>query len=118
MAAGGYKYYSNSKSAEAEAPAAPKAKKGNILNVNGLVVKTQKLTDELSMVGNLMPDEVVDLTFETSGKIVEINFEEGATVRKGDLLAKVNDKPLVAQLSRYEAQLKLANDRVFRQSTL
>ena len=34
------------------------------------------------------------------------------------LLAKVNDKPLVAQLSRYEAQLKLANDRVYRQSTL
>lgn len=118
LIAGGYKYYSQSKSSEAEAPAGPKAKKGNILNVNGLVVKTQKLTDELSMVGNLMPDEEVDLTFETSGKIIEINFEEGAKVRKGDLLAKVNDKPLLAQLSRYEAQLKLANDRVFRQSTL
>ena len=118
LIAGGYKYYSQSKSSEAEAPAGPKAKKGNILNVNGLVVKTQKLTDELSMVGNLMPDEEVDLTFETSGKIIEINFEEGARVRKGDLLAKVNDKPLLAQLSRYEAQLKLANDRVFRQSTL
>ena len=39
-------------------------------------------------------------------------------VRKGDLLAKVNDKPLQAQLSRYEAQLKLAQDRVYRQSTL
>ena len=39
-------------------------------------------------------------------------------VRKGDLLAKVNDKPLQAQLSRYEAQLKLAQDRVYRQSAL
>ena len=39
-------------------------------------------------------------------------------VRKGELLAKVNDKPLLAQLSRYEAQLKLAEDRVYRQSAL
>ena len=115
---GGYKYYSNNSSTEAKAPTAKAAGKSNILNVNGLAIKTQKLTDELSMVGNLLPDEEVDLTFETSGKIVEINFQEGAAVRKGDLLAKVNDKPLVAQLSRYEAQLKLANDRVFRQSAL
>ncbi|MBQ2429835.1 MAG: efflux RND transporter periplasmic adaptor subunit, partial [Alistipes sp.] len=48
----------------------------------------------------------------------EIMFQEGTAVRKGDLLAKVNDKPLVAQLSRYESQLKLANDRVYRQSAL
>ena len=41
LIAGGYKYYSQSKSAEANAPAGPAAKKGNILNVNGLVVKTQ-----------------------------------------------------------------------------
>ncbi len=41
-----------------------------------------------------------------------------APVRKGDLLAKVNDRPLQAQLSRYEAQLKLAEDRVYRQSAL
>ena len=47
-----------------------------------------------------------------------INFQEGTVVRKGELLAKVNDLPLVAQLSRYEAQLKLAEDRVYRQSAL
>ena len=117
LVVGGYKYYSQNKSAEANTPTATAAKK-NILNVNGLAIKTQKLTEELSMVGNLLPDEEVNLTFESSGKIVEINFQEGAMVKKGDLLAKVNDKPLVAQLSRYEAQLKLANDRVFRQSTL
>ena len=117
LIAGGYKYYSSSKSAE-ENNAAPAAAKKSILNVNGQVIKTEKLTDEIAMVGNLLPDEEVDLTFETSGKIVEIYFKEGTKVRKGDLLAKVNDKPLVAQLSRYEAQLKLANDRVFRQSAL
>lgn len=113
---GGYNYYKNHKGgAEAPQAAAPRS---NILNVNGVIIAPQDLTEDIRMVGNLLPDEEVDLTFETSGKIVEINFKEGTMVRKGDLLAKVNDKPLQAQLSRYEAQLKLAQDRVYRQSAL
>lgn len=116
---GGYKYYtthySSAKEGEAPKKSAPVR---NILNVNGMVVHHQSLTEDISMVGNLLPDEEVDLTFETSGKIVEINFQEGTAVRKGDLLAKVNDKPLVAQLARYEAQLQLAQDRVYRNSAL
>lgn len=98
------------------ATAAPRKK--SILNVNGLVIRPQKLTDGITTVGNLLPDEEVDLSFETSGKIVSVNFKEGAQVRRGELLSKVNDKPLLAQLSRYEAQLKLAEDRLFRQSAL
>ncbi len=117
LIAGGYKYYTETSDKNQESGMGP-APKQNILNINGLKITHQPLTDNITMVGNLLPDEEVDLTFETSGKIVEILFKEGAVVRKGDLLAKVNDKPLQAQLSRYEAQLKLAQDRVFRQSTL
>lgn len=93
-------------------------RKKSILPVNGLIIRPQALTDGITTVGNLLPDEEVDLSFETSGKIVSINFDEGSVVRKGQLLAKVNDKPLVAQLARYEAQLQLATDRVYRQNTL
>lgn len=115
----GYKYYQHNKSAVVEnVRTAPTKGKQNTLNVNGLVIQHQSLTEDIAMVGNLLPDEEVDLTFETSGKIVEINFKEGTHVKKGDLLAKVNDKPLQAQLKRFEAQLKLAQDRVYRQSTL
>lgn len=116
IALGGYNYYKNHKGADEKAVSA--APRSNILSVNGVVVSPQNLTEDIRMVGNLLPDEEVDLTFETSGKIVEINFKEGTMVSKGDLLAKVNDKPLQAQLSRYEAQLKLAQDRVYRQSAL
>lgn len=119
LAAAGYNYFKKSKSANEEAQTTTQsAPKQNILNVTAQVINHQTLTENISMVGNLLPDEEVDLTFETSGKIIEINFQEGTRVKKGDLLAKVNDKPLQAQLSRYEAQLKLAQDRVYRQSTL
>ena len=88
------------------------------LNVNAKVIRPQLLKDEIPITGSLLPDEEVDLSFETSGKITEINFEEGTFVKKGQLLAKVNDRPLQAQLSRLTAQLKLAEDRVFRQNAL
>ena len=76
-----------------------------ILNVNAQIIKPQLLKDEIQISGSLLPDEEVDLSFETSGKIIEINFEEGSFVKKGQLLAKVNDRPLQAQLQRLVSQL-------------
>ena len=82
----------DTKSSMTGAPA--KVQKRNILNVNGLIISPQNLTDGITMVGSLLPDEEVNLTFETSGKIVGIYFKEGSMVKKGQLLAKVNDKTL------------------------
>ncbi len=95
----------------------PKTNK-KILNVNAEIIKPKLLTDEFAITGVLLPDEEVDLSFETSGKVIEINFEEGTNVKKGQLLAKVNDRQLQAQLQRLVSQLKLAEDRVFRQNAL
>ncbi len=68
--------------------------------------------------GTLRPDEEVDLSFETSGKIVKINFTEGTRVKKGDLLAKINDKPLQAQLQKLQVQLKMSEAKEFREKSL
>ena len=94
------------------------SKTKKILNINATIIKPQVLTEDIPIIGSLIPDEEVDLSFETSGKIIEINFEEGTTVKKGQLLAKVYDRPLQAQLQRLVSQLKLAEDRVFRQDAL
>lgn len=88
------------------------------LNVNAMVLKPQKLTDVFRTKGQLLPDEEVDLSFETSGKITNIYFKEGTFVKKGTLLAKVNDQPLLAELKKLEAQIPLARERVNRQRTL
>lgn len=89
-----------------------------VLNVNAEIVKEQELSDKIQVTATTLPDEEVDLSFESSGKIVSIEFKEGERVKKGDLLAKINDAPLQAQLRKLEAQLPLAKDRVFRQQTL
>ncbi|MDL2210995.1 efflux RND transporter periplasmic adaptor subunit [Bacteroides sp. OttesenSCG-928-M17] len=109
----------NQKEATEKQASAPRQNAGRrALNVNALVVKGQTLIDDYSGKSRLIPNEEVDLSFQTSGLITHIYFNEGTTVKKGQLLAKVNDAPLQAQLKRLEAQVQLAEDRVFRQSAL
>lgn len=95
-----------------------KQSRQKVLLVNAKIVKPHLLTDEIPITGRLVPDEEVELSFETSGKITDIYFTEGSFVKKGDLLAKVNDSQLQAQLQRLEAQIPLAEDRVYRQNAL
>ena len=100
------------------ADTAPKQATRKVLNVNAKIIIPHLLTDEIPIIGQLVPDEEVALSFETSGKITDIYFTEGTYVKKGELLAKVNDSHLQAQLNRLEAQIPLAEDRVYRQNAL
>ena len=107
------------KSSEPTEPVRTSNNKGQrALQVNAQVLKYESLNDVFRTKGVLLPDEEVDLSFETSGKITKIYFQEGTLVKKGTLLAKVNDSPLQAELKKLEAQLPLAQDRVFRQKSL
>ncbi len=106
-----------SKNEQAPAPSMG-SPRSQSLSVNAVVLKPQSLNDVFRTKGVLLPDEEVDLTFETSGKITELNFKEGSFVNKGQLLAKVNDAPLQAELKKLESQLPLAQERVYRQRTL
>ena len=75
--------------AEVVPPAGSQVRK-QVLNINAEVLKYQSLTDKTIVTGSTIPDEEVDLSFESSGKIVAIYFTEGTHVKAGDLLAKIN----------------------------
>ena len=107
----------NKELAGASSKPAPQSKK-RTLNVTAEAIKKTSISDGIIITGLLIPDEEVSLSFETSGKITAINFTEGTQVKEGQLLAKVNDAQLQAQLRKLEVQLKLAEDRVYRQNAL
>jgi membrane fusion protein (multidrug efflux system) len=88
------------------------------LFASGYVLIPTKMDELIYSTGSLLPDEEVDLAFETSGKVVGIFFEEGRKVKKDELLAKINDRPLQAQLLKLQAQKKLTEEREFRQRQL
>lgn len=88
------------------------------MGVNATVVRTSSMTDRLQSTGTLRADESVELTSETAGKVVDIRFEEGARVERGDLLVKINDAELQAEKKRLSHQLELATARAGRQERL
>jgi len=91
---------------------------GQALSVSGFLINPVQMNEMKLSSGTILPDEEVDLGFETSGKIVGIYFKEGSEVKKGDLLAKMNDRHLQAQLLKLDSQKKLAEEKEFRQRSL
>lgn len=81
-----------------------KGKDSKPLAINAIVVKPSKLEDEVSLNGALLANEQVELKAEAQGKIIVLNLVEGAVVKKGTLLAKLNDADLQATLKRQNAQ--------------
>jgi len=68
--------------------------------------------------GTLVANQEVALTTETSGKIVKLNLQEGERVVKGQLLLKLNDADLQAQLSKLKTRYKEIQNREIRQKAL
>ncbi|MFI5218973.1 MAG: efflux RND transporter periplasmic adaptor subunit [Bacteroidia bacterium] len=97
------------------------AAKGNAdapVSVTGFAVKPQRFESVIKTNGTIYANEEAELRAEIAGKIIMINFKEGGTVNEGDLLVKINDADLQANLRKQNAQLKLANDKLARQSKL
>jgi membrane fusion protein (multidrug efflux system) len=86
--------------------------------VNLQVMKPERFTETLSVIGSVEANEEVILKSEVSGKITGIYFAEGTQVEKGTLLIKVYDDDLQAQLLKANANLKLTEDVEARQRQL
>ncbi len=93
---------------------------GNIqaAKVKVLIAMPSDLEEVIRATGTLIADEQVDLTFEMQGKIRNIYFAEGTRVNKGQLLAKLKDDDLQAQLTKLRLQNNLLQEKANRQKIL
>lgn len=90
----------------------------SVKTVTGLIVTPEKFTDNLSLSGTLEANEQVEIRSEISGVVEAINFDEGARVSKGQVLLRVNDSELRAQLSRVTTAQQLASENEHRAKQL
>jgi len=81
--------------------------------VYGIVVQGKPFSDFLSLTGAIEPNEVVSLRSEISGIAEELNFSEGGRVAEGQVLIRINDGELRAQLAQAKTQniLSAENER-------
>jgi membrane fusion protein (multidrug efflux system) len=93
-------------------------KGGGGLTAKLYVLEPNSLSNGINAIGTLLPNEEVELISEAAGKVVGIYFDEGKTVTSGQLLLKVDDAELQAQLRRAEYQLNLTGERLNRQIIL
>jgi membrane fusion protein (multidrug efflux system) len=86
--------------------------------VSGIVVTSQPLDDIVISSGTVLASESVDLAAEPTGIVQTIAFKEGAHVMKNDVLLRLYDEDLQAQLKKTELQIQLAADQAERQKKL
>ena len=95
-----------------------KSGKNKTMTLNGIVVKTQTFDNNLSLSGSLEANEQVEIRSEISGIVEGIYFKEGSNVTKGQLLFKVNDIELRAQLAQATTRGGLASENERRAKLL
>ncbi len=86
--------------------------------VSVYVIKPQKLENSIYASGTIIANEEVELKPEMAGKIIALPLKEGVAVTKGELLVKINDADLQAQLKKIQSQYELATTQLKRQQEL
>ena len=71
-------------------------------------VELVKLTDDTQAVGSLRSRRGVVIRPEVSGRITQLNFNDGQRVRKGQLLVQFDDQLQLAQVQQSVAELSIA----------
>lgn len=87
-------------------------------NVNIAMPREGEVQDRLRAVGTSMARNSVDVVSEVDGRIVEINFDEGARVTEGQVLVTLDQRQARADLKVAEALLKDAEAKYQRATQL
>lgn len=86
--------------------------------VYGIVAKGEEFSDFLLLTGSIEPNEIVEVRSEISGLIELLNFAEGSNITAGQVLLKINDSELRAQLSQAQTRSTLASENERRAKLL
>nr|WP_290666264.1 efflux RND transporter periplasmic adaptor subunit [Ardenticatena sp.] len=79
-----------------------------------IVVQRGRLVASINASGTVMPNEQVSLVFDTPGRVAEVLVEEGQTVRKGDVLARLDTTDLELAVRQAEINLEIAQAQLER----
>lgn len=106
------------KNAATNNAAAPGGGGGQRQPVEVVNVTRRDLVESLSLVGSLAPNETAQIRAEISGQVRSVNFEEGERVTAGQVLLRIADDELRAQLAQAESRFRLAELNLRRSEDL
>ncbi|MCB0705438.1 MAG: efflux RND transporter periplasmic adaptor subunit [Saprospiraceae bacterium] len=68
--------------------------------------------------GSVQTDDIVTVSSETGGRIIELAVQEGQAVNKGQLIARMDQESIKKQMAEVQISLDLANEVYERQKRL
>jgi multidrug efflux system membrane fusion protein len=104
LAAGGAATYLIKDSRAKESPAKGASKPPASVPVMVASVNQQTLAVRVQAIGNVEAYTTVAVKARIDGQILEVHFQEGKEVRKGDVLFRIDPRPFEAALRQMEAQ--------------
>jgi membrane fusion protein (multidrug efflux system) len=96
----------------------PKTGISSALPVDVKVIPPRQIENVIRVTGTILANESVALKSEISGRAEKIFFREGQSIKKGDILLKINDEEIKAQVERLRYTQKLNEDSEYRQRQL
>ena len=88
------------------------------MRVSGVVIEPQNFANSLSVTGSIEANEQVQIRTQISGLVRSISFQEGGQVSKGQVLLKIDDAELRAQLAQAQTRQSLAEENERRAGLL
>ena len=76
--------------------------------VDVIIAGYQSIENKVEVNGSVLANESLEIHPEVSGRLIFLNMPDGAIVKEGAILAKINDADLQAQLLKSNTQLSLA----------
>ena len=104
--------------AQAEQPAARDTTGARVVNVEVTPIGVSSFVDYLRITGEVEAMYDVTISAEESGSILRFSAEKGAMVRRGQVLAKIDDAVLRTQVAEAEALSDVAQEQFERHRRL
>jgi len=84
-----------------------------VLPVDVFLVRDTSIAEQFSTIGSLTANESVEIVSEISKKVTGIFMKEGKRVSKGQLLFKLDDSDILAEINtlKVEEELAVANEK-------
>jgi membrane fusion protein, multidrug efflux system len=102
-------------------PAAKKGPPGGArppMPVKAVAARVAPAIEEATAVGTMRADEAITIRPEIAGRVTQILFAEGQSIRKGAPLARLDSAELTATLASSKAQAGLDRQRLERAEDL
>lgn len=90
----------------------------NSISAEVYLAKDTAISEDIRIVGSIVPNEQVQLVSEISRKLTQVLLKEGAYVKKGQVLFRMDDADLQARLKKLNAQRTFAAAAASRQAAL